>query len=330
MSLVIPAPRLIDRRYAGVQRDVRIVFFGTPLFAVPSLRRLHVDGWPIAVVVTAPDKPTGRRMLLTPSPIKTVAEELGLEVRTPATLKDEDFWREFSELRPDLCVVVAYGKIIPKRYLDIPRLGFVNVHPSLLPAYRGPSPIQSAILDGGTAGGVSIMQLDEDTDHGPVLAAEPWTIPSGFDYPMVEDELSRLGADLFARTLQGYTEGSVVPQPQDHSKATYTKKFTREDGRLDWSQDATQVRDRIRALAANPGTWTTWEGKTLNLFHAHLAGGPLPDTSPGSVFFHASSVAVSCGQGALVLETVQLEGARRMPAGDFARGRPTFVGSVLK
>jgi methionyl-tRNA formyltransferase len=329
MSLVIPAPRSIDRQYVVAQRTISIVFFGTPPFAVPTLRRLHAQGWPVSLVVTAPDKPTGRRMLLTPSPVKTAAEELGLPVRTPANLKDESFWQEFSELRPDLCVVVAYGKIIPKRYLDIPRLGFVNIHPSLLPAYRGPSPIQTAILDGCASTGVSIMQLDEDTDHGPVLAAEPWTIPSGFDYPMCEDELSRLGADLLARTLQGYEQGTVVPQPQNHDTATYTKKFTREDGRLDWTQDATRVRDRIRGLAANPGTWTIWDGKTLNIHHAHVLDGALPEKPPGSVFFHADQVAIRCGQGALALETVQLEGAKRMSAEDFARGRPTFVGSVL-
>jgi methionyl-tRNA formyltransferase len=288
------------------------------------------------MVVTAPDKPVGRRLVLTPSPVKTAALELGLPVATPATLKDDAFWHEFSELRPDLCVVVAYGKLIPKRYLDAARLGFVNVHPSLLPAYRGPSPIQSAILDGCSSTAVSIMLLDEDMDHGPVLAAEPWVIPSGFDTPMAEDELSRLGADLLARTLPGYTEGTVVPQPQDHARATFTKKFVREDGKLDWTQDAVRVRDRIRALGDEPGTWTVADGKILNIFHAHLAEGAIPATPPGTVFMHARQVAVRCGSGlpagqagALILETVQPEGGKRMPARDYANGHPAFIGSVI-
>lgn len=329
MSLIVNIPRGIDRRLVAIRRDVRLIFFGTPQFATPSLRRLVEEGWPIAAAVTAPDKPVGRRMLLTPSPIKSVAQELDVPVHTPETLKDDAFWREFSELRPDLCIVVAYGKLIPKRYLDMPRLGFINVHPSLLPAYRGPSPVQSAILDGCASTGVSIMLLDEAMDHGPVLSAEPWAIPSGFDGPMCEEELARLGADLLVRTLPGYLDGTVLPQQQDHSTATFTKKFLREDGRLDWMQPAPRINDRIRALAANPGAWTMWEGKTLNIFHAHSADGPIPTLPPGTVFVHAGQIAVHCGQGALVLETIQLEGAKRMPAHDFANGHQAFVNSQL-
>lgn len=329
MSIVIPVPRSIDRRYAAVPQNLRVVFFGTPLIAVPSLRRLHEDGWPVALAVTAPDKPVGRRMLLTPSPVRTAAEELEIPVRTPDTLKDESFWMEFADLRPDVCIVVAYGKLIPKRYLDIPRLGFVNVHPSLLPAYRGPSPVQTAILDGCASTGVSIMLLDEDMDHGPVLASEPWQIPSGFDATAATDELGRLGADLLVRTLPGYAQGEVVPQPQNHDAATFTRKFSREDGRLDWTQPADLLNNRIRALGANPGTWTVWDGHTLNISHAHVLQGAAPGRPPGTVFLHAGAVAVACAESALVLETVQPEGSSRMAARAFANGRPAFIGSVV-
>lgn len=329
MSIVIPVPRSIDRQYAAVPQNLRIVFFGTPHIAVPSLRQLREDGWPVSFVVTAPDRPVGRRMLLTPSPVRTAAEELGIPVRTPATLKDESFRTEFADLRPDLCVVVAYGKLIPKHYLDIPRLGFVNVHPSLLPAYRGPSPIQTAILDGCAATGVSIMLLDEDMDHGPILAAEPWVIPSGFDAVAATDELGRLGADLLARTIPGYVRGEIVPQPQNHAAATFTRKFTRDDGRLDWSRPASELNDRIRALGANPGAWTLWDGKTLNIIHAHVIPGNAPRHPAGTVFLHAGTVAVACQESALALETVQPEGGSRMSARDFANGRPSFVGSVV-
>jgi methionyl-tRNA formyltransferase len=329
MSLVINVPRGADRQLVAVERAIRMVFFGTPSFAVPALRRLHADGWPIAMVVTAPDKPTGRHKVLTPSPVSAAAAELGLPVRTPATLKDDAFWLEFSELRPELCVVVAYNKLLPKRYLEIPRLGFVNVHPSLLPAYRGPSPVQSALLDGCSATGVSIMVLDEEMDHGPVLASEPWVIPAGFDAPATHDELFRIGAELLARVLPEFVDGSLIAHPQNHAEATVTRKFTREDGRLDWSHDAGRIRDRIRALGANPGTWTTWEGKTLNIFHAHMLDGAAPDLKHGTVYGSGGQVAVRCGHGAVALEMVQLEGAKRMDADMFARGRQSFIGSVL-
>lgn len=329
MSIVIPAPQGAIRLVVASEKNLRICFFGTPLFAVPALRALSSAGWPIAAVVTAPDKPVGRRMLLTPSPVKTTAVELGIPVLTPATLKDDGFFTAFSELRPDLCVVVAYGKLIPDRYLKLPRLGFLNIHPSLLPAYRGPSPIQGALLDGCASTGVSLMLLDNEMDHGPVLAQTPWTIPGGADYPFCEDMLSRLGAQLLIDTLPGYIHGTVMPVPQNHALATTTTKFVRADGRLDWAQPASRINDRIRALAANPGTWTFWGDKMLNIFHAHVVTEAVPTHPIGTVFSHADMVCISCGTGALALETVQLEGSTRQSARDFVNGRPAFIGAVL-
>lgn len=328
VAIFVEAPKPTVRLSAAVQQQLRIVFFGTPLFAVPTLRRLYADGWPIEAVVTAPDKPVGRRMTLTPSPVKTAASELGLTVRTPMSLKDESFWTIFENLKPDLCIVVAYGRLIPQRYLEVPRLGFLNIHPSLLPAYRGPSPIQTAILDGCASTGVSIMVLDEQMDHGPVLAQESWVIPAGFDTPLCEDELSRLGADLLARTLLPYVKGAPS-HVQNHTQATFTKKFTREDGRLDWTKSAFELNNRIRALSANPGTWTTWADKTLNIIHAHVYDGPVPPSPAGTVLLQSSQVVVVCGDGALTLESVQLEGSTRQGARDFINGRPQFIGSVL-
>ena len=329
MAIFVEAPKSPVRLTAAVQRHLRIAFFGTPLFAVPSLRRLHADGWPIEAVVTSPDKPVGRRMVLNPSAVRTAAEELGLPVHTPMSLKDESFWALFENMKPDLCIVVAYGKLIPKRYLDIPRLGFVNIHPSLLPAYRGPSPIQTAILDGCASTGVSIMLLDELMDHGPLLAQEPYAIPSGFDAPLCEDELSRLGAELLARTLPDYVKDAIIPQPQDHALATTTHKFERSDGKLDWHQPVHVVHNRIRALSTNPGTWTTWNGKTLNINHAHVHDGPVADAAPGAVSLHANQVVVACGEGSLTLESIQLEGSTRQSAKDFVNGRPALIGSIL-
>ncbi len=287
---------------------MRIVFFGTPEFAVPSLRKLTTENWELSAVVTAPDKPLGRKQVLTPSAVKTTAIELGLPVFTPATLKDDVFFTEFQNLKPDLCIVVAYGKLIPQKYLDVPRLGFVNVHPSMLPKYRGSSPIQSAILNGDTETGVSIMLLDAEMDHGPILAVTGYQLPVGSYFPEIEKELAEVGADLLVRTISDVKGALSQAQPQNHDAATFTKKFTREDGKIDWSQPATAILNRIRALGTNPGTWTRLSarqavvnGKTLNIFKAHIEN------------------------GILVPDLVQLEGGKPLDWESFLRGHPDTV-----
>ncbi len=327
MPIIAQMPRGNLRMTAAEQLNVRLAFFGTPLFAVPSLRALHRAGWPIGLVVTAPDKPVGRRMLLTPSPVKTAAQELQLPVATPQKLDDE-FFAQFTALKPDLCAVVAYGKLVPQRFLDVPRLGFVNVHPSLLPAYRGPSPIRSAILHGDSETGVSIMLLDAQMDHGPVLAQEHYAIPGGFDAPAVESDLAQLGARLLVSAIDGYAHGRITPQPQDDDVATVTQKFAREDGRLDFTRPVVEVYNRIRALAGNPGTWTRWDEQTLNILHAHPLTAPLA-RAPGMVFLQGKELAVACGDQALALETVQQEGSAAMAARDFLNGHQNIVGAVL-
>lgn len=327
MSLIIQAPKAAIHLNVAGQQKTRIVFFGTPLFAVPALRALHKAGWPIAAVVTALDKPVGRRMLLTPSPVKTAAQELGLTVLTPEKLSVIS--EQLSELKPDIGVVVAYGKIIPQSVLDLFPKGILNIHPSLLPAYRGPSPIQAAILDGIKETGVSLMFLDAEMDHGPILAQQKWTIPGGADYAFCEEELSHLGAGLLVDTLPGYMAGSVKPVPQDHTKATLTHKFAREDGRLDWKAPASVVHDKIRALAANPGTWTMWNDQTLNIFYTHIISESAAKDEPGKVFLHGGELAVVCGQGALAIETLQLQGSTRQSAKDFLNGHPAIIDSLL-
>jgi methionyl-tRNA formyltransferase len=329
MSIVIPAPQGAMRLQVANEKNLRIVFLGTPKFSVHALRALMNTGWPIAAVVTAPDRPVGRRAVMTPSPVKAAAQGLGLTIYTPGTLKDEVFARQFQELRPDLCVVVAYNKIIPATYLQTPRLGFLNIHPSLLPLYRGPSPVRSAILDGCAGTGISIMLLDADVDHGPIVAQEAWTIPQGTDAAFCEDELFRLGAELLTKTLSEYVGGHIIPQPQDHAQATFTHKFTRTDGRLDWTQPAERINDRIRALGDNPGTWTTWDDKSLNIFFTHVIAQTFPARPPGTVFLHEGHLAVACGSHALALEELQLEGGTRQSARDFRNGHASFVDAVL-
>ncbi len=262
---------------------MKIVFFGTPEFVVPVLRAIAQEH-EVVGVVTAPDKAVGRKKVMTPNPVKIAAQELGIPMVS---------LEQLPELAPDLCVVAAYNKIIPEKYLSIPRLGFLNIHPSLLPAYRGPSPVRSAILDGCAATGVSIIRLDAEMDHGPILAQEFWRIPSDAYAPFCEEELFRIGAQLLLRSLDN------TPLSQDHTEATYTKKFTREDGRLDLTRPAQDTVNRIRALADNPGTWITLpNGKTLNILRAHLT------------------------DGKVVLDEVQLEGGKAMSWDNFQRGHP--------
>lgn len=258
----------------------KVIFFGTPDFVVPVLELLakHVQ---VVGVVTAPDKPVGRKQILTPSPVTVATRRLGIPVvSTPLP--------EF-----DLGVVAAYNKILPSSVLSQARLGFLNIHPSLLPKYRGPSPVRSAILEGKTETGVTIIRLDAEMDHGPIVAQEHWQIPADATAPFCEAELFRIGADLLLRSLD------APGQPQDHTKATYTKKFTREDGRLDFSRPASELLNRIRALADNPGTWTTLlDGTILTILSAHIEH----DT--------------------LVPDTVQLAGGKPMDWQSFLRGHP--------
>lgn len=329
MAIVIPAPTPELRLTVSNQRQLNLVFFGTPSFAVPALRTLHKNGWPISAVVTAPDAPQGRRMVMTPSPVRMAAEEFGLKVFTPITLKDGTFWDDFEALKPDICVLAAYGKILPERFLTIPRLGIICIHPSLLPAYRGPTPVQSAILDGCASTGVTLLRLDADVDHGPILAETPWVIPGGFDASLCEDELFSIGARLLSDTLPGYIDGSIIPRAQNHEIATYCKKYTRNEGRIDWSRPADQVVNHIRALNSNPGTWTTWNLKTLNIHNAHRVDAPTQTLPAGTTMLVGTVLAVACGQGAVAVEVLQLEGSTRQNARDFLNGHSSFVGDML-
>ena len=330
MAIFVHPVRDIDKQNIKIMKTTRLAFFGTPDFAVPTLRRLTADGWPIALVVTAPDAEIGRNKKITKSPVRKVAEEFSISIQTPEKLSsDESFFRQFGEINPDLCIVVAYGKIIPSKILSIPRLGFLNIHPSLLPKYRGASPIQSAIKDGCAETGVSIIQLDAEMDHGSILSQESWTIPGGFNAKTAESELAKLGADLLARTLEPYISGKIIPQLQNHSEATFTKKFTREDGRIDWNKNTDEIVNLIRALGTNPGAWTKWNEKTINIFQARAITN-LNDKKPGLVFNNLSGIAVACGDGAIILDELQIEGKSKMSIGEFIRGRPNFIGSVLK
>ena len=309
--------------------SLNLVFMGTPAFAAPALDALLDAGHSVAGVFTQPDRRAGRGRRLTPPPIKTHAQERGIPVFQPASLRDNaEATAQFANLAPDAIIVAAYGLFLPAEILELPKLGCLNIHPSLLPKHRGPSPVVSAMLEGDAATGVTIMLLDEGMDSGPILAQTETPIGCAETADALTNRLFADGAALLTRTLEGWASGELEPTPQNDADATFTRRLTREDGRLDWSQSAESIERRVRALTPWPGAFTTWRGRTLKILRAQpreSSGG-----LPGTVFAPpGGGLAVNCGQGALELSELQLEGRRRTPARDFIAGHRDFIGATL-
>jgi len=291
---------------------LRIAFMGSPDFSVPALRALHEAGHEIVAVYTQPPKPAGRGQRETPCPVHRAALELGLTVRTPARVKrDVAEHAAFAALNLDVAVVAAYGLILPKAMLDAPKRGCLNIHASLLPRWRGAGPIQAAILAGDSESGITIMQMEEGLDTGPMLLAEATPIPPRMTTPELHDALSAIGARLILRALD--ERPAQVPQPD--SGVTYAPKLTKEDGRLDWSQPAAALDRRIRALTPWPGCFFALGAELVRVHAAEPVAGSGP---PGTVLDAAPTIA--CGEGALRLTRLQRAGRAAMPAGDFLRG----------
>mgnify|MGYP001579732007 CR=1 FL=1 len=275
--------------------NLNIVFFGTPDFAMPVLKALIDSEYKVSGVFAGH------------GPVELEASKRNIKVFTPTSLKkDEQVFEEFKKLKPDLCVVAAYGKILPTLYLDVPKYGFINVHPSLLPKYRGPSPVQTAILNGDTETGASIMVVDKEVDHGPILASVKYTVPDTKYHTEIATDIFKLGAELLIEILPKYISREIESEPQDHSQATFTKMFTREDGRINWDSPAQEIYNRIRALNPEPGTWTTWNNKIINIKKTELRDGKIH------------------------IQTIQIEGKKEMSFEEFLRGQPSFDISQLK
>lgn len=285
---------------------------------MPSLQAL-LDAGDIEVdgVVTNPDRPAGRGMELRPSPVKQAAVASGLEVMQPDKARDPELAEWLRGTGADVATVVAYGKILPAHLLEIPRLGFVNVHFSLLPLYRGAAPVQQALIDGRMETGVSIMVLTEGMDEGPVIAAE--SLPVGEDETAGEvgEKLSVIGAALLVSALRGYADGSLEPVEQEHAAATYAGKISPDDARIDWATPSKQIRDLVRGCNPIPGAWTTLDGKRLKVHRVKPTG--TQDIPPGAAVAD-DSIFAGAGDGTLELVEVQLEGRRRMPGTELARG----------
>ena len=311
---------------------MKLVFCGTPAFAVPTLKLALRAGYDVPLVVTQPDRPVGREQVLTAPPVKTTAMEAGIRVTQPEKIKNNaEFRAELEAIRPDAILVVAYGQIIPKWMLDLPRLGNLNLHGSLLPKYRGAAPVQWAIANGGGATGVTTMRLDEGLDTGDILLQREMALAPSMTAVDVFPLLAETGADLMMETLRGLDDGTIVPRKQDESKATLAPILTREDGRMDFTQPAMTLFNRWRGFQPWPGAWTMLGDKKLTI-HRMLpteVRGAL-SRAPGELLVEQGTMFVSCGDDTwLELIEVQPEGKRKMTAGDFLRGHNLQSGTRL-
>jgi methionyl-tRNA formyltransferase len=304
---------------------VRVVFMGSPDFAVPPLEALVGAGHDVALVVSQPAKPVGRKAELTNPPVARRAKELGLAVYQPETLKGDEPAHLLAAPAADLFVVVAYGKILRPHVLAIPRLGCVNVHGSVLPRWRGASPVQAALLAGDAETGVSLMKMDAGMDTGPVYRSVSTPIGPHEDTASLSARLALLGSDLLLASLLGIESGALVPVPQDDARATTCPKIAREDGRVDFTRPAEELARRARAFTPWPGLFAFRAGLRVKLAGVTAIDGTAP---PGTVLEAAERVVVACGQGALSVGTLQAEGRRALPAPEFARGERVAAGEV--
>jgi methionyl-tRNA formyltransferase len=283
-----------------INLKLKIIFVGTPEFGAIILDKLIQNNLKPVLVITAPDKPVGRKQVITPPPVKVIAQKYNLPISQPQKIGHA--MSKLRDIEPGLIIVAAYSQIIPKNILDIPKFGCLNVHPSLLPKYRGPSPIQAAILNGDKETGVTIILMDEKMDHGPILAQRKLEFPiSNFQFPKLHDELANLGAQLLIETIPKWIKEEIKPKPQNESKATYTKILKKEDGKIDWQKSAEEIERQVRALNPWPGTHTIYKGKILKILKAEII------------------------KGRLVIKEVQLEGKKPMSFEDFLRGHPDFI-----
>jgi methionyl-tRNA formyltransferase len=308
----------------------RLIFMGTPDFAVPTLKALISQGHSLLAVVTQPDRPKGRGKKLTAPPVKQVALEHRIEVLQPEKASDDLFCSQIREKEPDLIIVVAFGQILRKKLLDIPRWGVINVHASLLPNLRGAAPIQWTILNDGPKTGLTVMQMDEGMDTGPMLFQEEVPVLKDETAGHLHDRLAVMAGNLTARSLERMSGKIAKATPQDHTKATYAPKISKDLCLVDWKEEASRVSARIRGMDPRPGAYTLWEGKEIKLFASTVIDRDRDEGSPGQVLgLREECLVVGTGRGTVGVRELQYPGKNRLPAKQFLRGFAIPEGTVL-
>ena len=299
----------------------RILFMGTPEFAVPALELLVERAWPLIGVVTQPDRPKGRGQRLIASPVKEAALRHGLTVYQPEKVRAPEFLETFGGLAPDMVVLVAFGQILPKDIIDGPPLGCINVHPSLLPKYRGAAPMNWALIRGEEKTGITIMRMDEGVDSGDILLQEETPVEPGETYDHLHDRLAVLGAQCLLRAIEGLAAGTVRRIPQDHTRATLAPRLKKDDGLIRWEAPARDIANFVAGLSSVPGAFTHLDGKVLKVYAAEAEEAAPSCEIPGTIAAAGpKGLQVAAGGGYVYLKDVQLESKKRMPIGDFLRG----------
>ena len=299
---------------------MKIIFAGTSEFGIPTLEKLKTSH-ELILVVTQPDKPTGRNQTLTPPPVKVWALKNNISVIQPEKLIDSKF--QIRDSSPDLILVAAYGQIIPKEILDIPKFGAINIHGSILPKYRGASPIQATILNGDVRAGITLIKMDEKMDHGPVIAEDYIPLTGAETFPELYRKLSAVSAELVSRILPDWFAGKIKSYEQKHEQATFTRLLTRADGKIDWAKPAVEIERKIRALNPEPGTWTTLGGKTVKILAVQVLSDHKIEL-PGKLYVSTEGLAVKCVDNSLLLKKVKPEGKNEMTGKDYLNGLKTL------
>lgn len=312
------------------KKPIRVVFAGTPHFAVPFLYALIKDpDFQVVSVITQPDRPVGRKQIFTPSPIKEVARENAIAILQPELLrKNKKIVFDLMDLAPDLLIVVAYGQIVPPEVLAVAKFGNINVHPSLLPKYRGSSPIQSAILNGDDKTGVTIMLMDEKLDHGPILSQKEFALSGQETGDSLLNDTAKIGTPLLVDVAKKFVNGEIEPTKQDDDLSTICKTINKDNAKIDWTKPAKQIEREIRAYYSWPISWTTLSGKRLKIFPATTIN-QTTQLKPGEIAINNSELSIGCGQGSLIISKLQLEGKEITSATDFIRGNKDIAGQIL-
>jgi methionyl-tRNA formyltransferase len=305
--------------------SLRVAFFGSPDFAIPTLRALIDSPYRPIVVITQPDRPSGRGRVLQPPPVKEAAVAAGIPVLQPEKLRDADAIDALAAYKPDLQIVVAYGQILPSAVLDLPAHGTLNVHASLLPRWRGAAPVQGAILAGDEGTGVTIMRVDEGEDTGDILATQVESIFSDDDAGSLSDRLQDIGASLLLKTIPAWLAGRITPIPQDQRLVTRARRIKKQQGRVDWTEPATSIARRVRAFSPWPGAFSTLDGHAIRIWQA-TATDASSDQEPGTVVGDGETIDVSTGAGFLQVARLQRAGKRATSAAEFTRGAANLIG----